>query len=163
MRRPHRLRARSRRGPNETGLAPILIILAIVGAVLALGLALWVFGLRARGRRVVPQEPAAEVVLLAPLGGIGETPRTFSWQPVPDAASYKVTIADDDAVWPLFVRNTTEASLIVDEKGAAAITAGRIHAWEVLALDASGASLARGRGRFRVRMPGESPGSEPLF
>ncbi len=36
-----------------------------------------------------------------------------------------------------------------------AIARGRIHSWEVVALDGAGAPLAKGYGRFRVRLPGE--------
>ena len=153
--------------PADRGLAPIRIVavLAVILAIVAAALfAIWVAGARARHRRAAAKlEPPAAVALLAPLGGVGATPRAFTWKPVPTAASYKVTIADDDAVWPIFVRTTTASALPLDEKDAGAIAAGRIHMWEVVALDAAGAPVAVGKARFRVRLPGEDTGSEPLF
>ena len=146
---------------HERGASPV-IVAAIVAAILAALIAgIWL-GVRARQRRAADQPvPAAEVRLLAPLGNVGALPPAFTWTPVPSAASYKVTIGDDDALWPIFVRTTTTASLPLDPKDAAAIAAGRVHAWEVVALDAAGNPVARGRARFRVRLPGESEGDEP--
>jgi hypothetical protein len=146
------------------GQSPIFAIAAIVVIATAVAVVIWVVGVRARHRRAAPRpEPAASVELIAPLGGIAETPRAFTWAPVPSAASYKVTIGDNDAVWPLFVRTTTASSLGLDERDAGAISAGRILMWEVLALDAAGNPVARGSARFRVRFPGEDASSEPLF
>lgn len=137
------------------------MVAAIVTFVAAVAVVIWVVGVRARHRRASTPEPTASVTLLEPLGSIAVTPRAFTWKPVSSAASYKVTIADDDAVWPIFVRTMTASSLPLDEKDAAAISAGRIHMWEVVALDAAGNPVARGTARFRVRLPGESAGSEP--
>lgn len=142
--------------------APLLAAAAIVAIVVAAGLAVWVVS--ARGRRAPPPpEVTATVPLLAPLGSVASPPRAFTWTPVPGTASYKVTIGDDDALWPIFVRTTRDSALPLDERDASAIVAGRIHAWEVLALDASGVPVARGTGRFRIRLPGEDASTEPLF
>jgi len=159
-----RTRGAAGRARGERGVAPLLVAAAIAALVLAVVAAIWIVGVRARHRRAAPQpEPAANVVLLAPLGGVATAPRAFTWKPVPAAASYKVTIGDDDALWPIFVRTTNEASLPLDEKDSGAIAAGRIHAWEVVALDSRGNPVARGKARFRVRLPGEEAGSEPLY
>lgn len=148
---------------RERGLAPVLIVAAVL-ALVAAAVAVWIVAVRARHRRAAPPpEPTTAVALLEPRGDIAVTPRAFRWTPVPSAASYKVTIADDDAVWPMFVRTTTESSLPLDAKDAAAISAGRIHMWEVIALDAAGSTVAQGKARFRVRLPGEGAGSEPIY
>ena len=148
------------------GVAPAFVAGAVAVAVVLLVVAVTLFLLMARSRArrgAQHPEPPAAVALLAPLGGIAVTPRAFTWSPVPAAASYKVTIADEDAVWPIFVRTTSATSLPLDDRDTSAIAPGRVHVWEVLALDASAAPVARGTGRFRVRPPGEDAGSEPLF
>jgi hypothetical protein len=81
-----------------------------------------------------------------------DTPPTrFEWQAVAGATHYSVRVEDADAVWPLFVRTTTEPLLLLDPTQAAALAPERVHDWQVQALDATGAILASGGSRFRVR------------
>jgi hypothetical protein len=99
------------------------------------------------------------VRLIVPRGEVEVAPREYLWEPVPGATSYSVKIADADAIWPLFVRRIEATALVLDAEQAKAIVTGRIHVWEVEALDAQGALIGSGATRFRVR-PEAIPGGE---
>ena len=107
-----------------------------------------------RGTRRSPADaPGLAVTIEAPRGDIASAPGAFTWHPVAGATRYTVTISDADAVWPLFVRTTTDSSLALEKRETVALTPGRIHAWEVQALDASGRPIASGEARFRILRP----------
>ena len=101
-------------------------------------------------------EPRLYIVLRQPRGELAKIPGRFVWQAVKGAAKYKVTISDEDAVWPLLVLTSTETSLELSAKEMQAITPGRIHIWEVAALGQDGLPTATGGVRFWVPLP-ESP------
>ena len=100
--------------------------------------------------------PTASVRLIAPRQDVNAPPSEFSWEPVPGASQYRVRIADADALWPIFVKMTTNTKLVLGPNEVTAITAGRIHEWEVEALDDKGQPIALGYLRFRF-MPPEAP------
>ena len=105
----------------------------------------------------------APMRVVQPRGDAVDPPKEFSWLPVRGAGSYRVRIADEDAVWPLFVKTVSEPKLVLDPKEVTAITPGRIHEWAVEALDAKGHVIARGGSRFRympVAGSSPSPGAE---
>lgn len=108
-------------------------------------------------------EPEKPVRLVSPRGDVESIPREFRWEAVPGAERYRVTIADNDAMWPLFVKRTAEPVLLLDEKEASAVMVGRVHLWEVEAFDAGGVSVAKGEVTFRVPLPTGTapPGIEP--
>jgi hypothetical protein len=101
--------------------------------------------------------PAAYVRLAEPRGEVEEVPLQFSWEAIAGADEYKVTISDADAVWPLLVHKTKENSLTLTPKEGSAIVPGRIHVWEVEALDSDGLPIATGGVRFRVAPPEPAP------
>ena len=123
-----------------------LLAAAIAGALVLLS------HLTAR-RDQPPPEPAAWVTMIEPRGDLDSAPRRFVWNAVAKAVRYKVTITDQDAVWPLFVKQTSESSVLLADREALAIVPGRIHVWEVEALDEVGRPVAKGGVRFRVVPP----------
>lgn len=134
-----------------------LVLFAVAVALLVTGLVT----VRLVRRASAPSGPSPErrVAIDSPRGDLATAPDRFAWEPVPGAASYRVRIADADAIWPLFVRSTTGAGLVLEPWEASALAPGRIHEWDVEALDAGGALIASGGTQFRVRVPKPVPGS----
>lgn len=133
--------------------------LAVLAAAAAVALVIVVIrfapvGGGARGQE--PAQPKAWVTLVEPRGEALTQPTRFDWNPVAGAAQYKVTIADEDAVWPLVVRTVPAPPLMLTPDEATSMTLGRIHVWDVEALGADGAPIATGGTRFRVAAPGEA-------
>ena len=122
-----------------------------LGLAIAVGIVGWL-GVRTLQQR--PFDSAADarvrVDLLEPRGVIDRAPARFEWRPVTNATRYDVRIADDDALWPLFVRSTASAMLLLDPNETRALTPGRIHVWEVDAKDAAGFTIASGSAQFKV-------------
>jgi hypothetical protein len=131
----------------------VLLVIGLLLAGLVLFLVLLKFG---TNQGPAPPGPAAYVTLLEPRGQVPVIPELFEWRAVRGAAKYKVTISDDDAVWPLLVRSTAETSLTLSAKEMEAIKPGRIHIWEVAALGLDGLPMATGGVRFMVAPP-EAP------
>ena len=138
---------------------PLLLAIAflILGTLLLVGYRPW--------RRSAPASPpvpapTASIQLIAPRQDVNAPPSEFSWAPVPGASQYRVRIADEDAVWPMFVKMTTNTKLVLGPKEVTAIAAGRIHEWQVEALDDKGQPIALGGSRFRF-MPPEAASDKP--
>jgi hypothetical protein len=141
---------------RERGLSTVVEI-ALIGAGILAVLIIFVVVARVstRARPTAPLEPdpKAYVTLRAPRGEVVAPPREFAWRAVEGAARYRVKISDEDALWPLFVKTLDRGPLVLDDKEVKAITPGRIHIWEVDALDAAGQPIARGTSRFRFTPP----------
>ena len=122
----------------------------------------WI-GLRsARDTGPAGAEADAPVEILEPRGMLAAAPRRFAWKPVTGAASYEVSIADDDTVWPLFVRRTEGTELTLEAHEAAALSPRRVFLWEATARAADGRTLARGQARFRIDPPDGAPRESSL-
>ena len=138
------------------------LIVAVIATVIIL-LAVFLVLAAARARRTPPAQataapgPSASVRVIQPRGEAVDPPKEFSWVAVPGATHYQVRIADEDAVWPIFVQTTTEPRLLLDAREVNAITPGRIHEWDVEALDAKGQIIAKGGSRFRFMPPATAP------
>jgi len=125
----------------------------LLGAVV-LGLALWVvFRPGPRESAQASGTSARTLTLVAPRGDLETAPSLFEWRPVEGALRYTVKIEDADAVWPLFVRSSESPSLSLAPQEASALLPGRVHVWEVQALDGEGRVIASGGTRFRIRAP----------
>src|SRR6476659_4657566 len=100
-----------------------------VGAVL---LTVALTGCRGRSdSREQPEANTAPIRIIQPRGDAIDPPKEFKWTAVPGAASYRVRIADEDAVWPLFVKTVTQPRLVLEPREVTAISPGRIHEWAV--------------------------------
>lgn len=94
---------------------------------------------------------SGEVTLIEPAGTLEQVPSVFSWNGVDDAVSYRLRIlAVDDAV--LFEQTTDGTSIALPDTATATLHAAVTYRWQVDALDAGGALLARSQPtRFEIR------------
>ena len=92
-----------------------------------------------------------EVELLAPVGEVAEPPWELHWQPVADAAGYRVQLlAIDDTV--LFETRAGAPPARLTAAVATTLQRGVSYQWTVEALTSNGATLARSQpARFRIR------------
>ena len=86
--------------------------------------------------------------LLEPAGNVDAFPRRFSWEEIPGAVEYEITVGDEDRRTTLFRQRGRVAGLDLDFAEGAEPPGGR-YVWEVVALGDS-LALARGVGRFEV-------------
>lgn len=94
---------------------------------------------------------SGEVTLIEPVGTLERMPSVFSWNGVDDAVSYRLRIlAVDDAV--LFEQTTDGTSIALPDTAAVTLHAAVTYTWQVDALDADGALLARSQPtRFEIQ------------
>ena len=123
-----------------------------IGVAVAALVALAFVWMRCRPGRSDGATSAAQTVIeiVEPRGELATAPFRFEWRPVPRADLYELTISDDDAIWPLFVRRTQSAVHLLDPGERSALRPGRIHLWEVAALAEDGSAIAREQARFRI-------------
>ncbi len=146
LKRAYAIAARRRSLPRWLAAAAMLTV-AIAGGLL----------LTQRRAPSLPTAPvdstlrSGEVTLIEPVGTLERMPPTFSWKNVDGAASYRLRIlAVDDAV--LFERTTDGTSVELPDATAATLHAAVTYTWQVDALDAGGALVARSQpARFEVR------------
>lgn len=144
--------------PRQRGAASLrALLLVATGVVLVAALALGYRVLTRRSHPSVP-EPRAYVTLTSPRGDLIEPPREFTWVPIPGALRYRVKIADEDALWPMFLKTTNRPPVVLDDRESSALTPGRVHVWEVEALGKDGNPIAKGAVQFRV-VPPAPPGA----
>jgi len=92
-----------------------------------------------------------QVRLQAPLGDLTQPANEFRWEAVPGAASYKVQLSDvlDQMIASA---TSTQPELAVTPEMKAAMRPGVPLLWKVIALDASGKTIAESTGgKFRVK------------
>ena len=93
-----------------------------------------------------------EITLTEPNGFHTSPPEAFRWEGVEGAASYRLTIADRDMIWPLAVREVTTSAYYSSDDERRAWSAPRSYEWTVEALPSEGsdAAIAKGTGYFSV-------------
>jgi len=94
---------------------------------------------------------SGEVTVIEPVGELDRMPTLFAWEPDERAASYRLRLlAVDDRV--LFERTTDRTTLELPDATAATLHAAVTYTWQVDALDAGGALVARSQpARFEIR------------
>lgn len=94
---------------------------------------------------------SGELTVIEPVGELNRMPTTFAWEPHERAASYRVRLlAVDDRV--LFEGTTDRTTLELPDATAATLHAAVTYTWQVDALDAGGALVARSQPtRFEIR------------
>jgi hypothetical protein len=127
-----------------------LLLFVLAGVVLVLAAVIVYRSVSARRSQAVPPKETASITLRSPRGELIDPPREFSWDPVPGATQYRVKIADEDAVWPMFVKTADRPPLVLESSELSAFAPGRIHMWEVEALGEDGSPIATGSIRFRI-------------
>lgn len=97
-----------------------------------------------------------EIELLEPVGPIAELPVAFRWQPIAEAAVYRLTVrtVDDSILWEADVAQ--QAGVAAARLDMAAELAGHLlpavaYTWDIAALNTAGQRVAwSGRIRFRI-------------
>ncbi|MCX6566885.1 MAG: zf-HC2 domain-containing protein [Candidatus Aminicenantes bacterium] len=88
------------------------------------------------GNRTVRGE---SMVLIAPVGVLGRSPKEFVWRPVGGAAEYAIILAGIEPAWTAETRKT---SIKIPAEIAGRIAPGKTYAWKVKAYAAEGTLLA---------------------
>ncbi len=101
-----------------------------------------------------------KVSLIEPRGVHRDAPPLFRWEPYSGAVSYRLTIMDQDMIWPVARRETAGTEMRFTDEERRAWAARRRYAWSVEALDDGGERvLALGEAAFAVGEP--KPPDEP--
>ena len=146
LKRAYAICARRRGLPSWLAAAAMLTVVVTGGVLLNQR--------RAPSLPAVPVEStvrSGEVILIEPVGTLERLPSTLSWEPVEGAVSYRVRIlAVDDTV--LFEQALDGTSVELPDATAATLHAAVTYTWQVDALDAGSALVARSQPtRFAVR------------
>jgi hypothetical protein len=105
------------------------------------------------GRDHLPQ-----MDLYEPKGLFDQPPAVFRWEPVTGASHYRLTLSDQDTIWPLVKREVEATSLELTESERRAYAAPRKYQWEVEALVGDEPTrLAHGTAYFAIVPPGAAP------
>jgi hypothetical protein len=90
------------------------------------------------------------VITLSPKGDLGQGPTELSWQPVPGAANYSVKLMEVDRS-ELWEASSGQTSVSLPATVRERIVPGKTLIWQVVALDATGKTLAASQvERFRI-------------
>jgi hypothetical protein len=129
---------------------------AVAAATLAAAVTI---GLReGRAPELAQPSPAANTVLrsaaittLSPVGDLDGAPVELRWEPQAGAALYSVKVMEVDHV-VLWSAETGDASVALPRALRSQIVPGKPFLWEVVAKDATGATVAwSGKQRFRMK------------
>ena len=98
------------------------------------------------------------VTLVAPGGVFRNPPSLFVWKPVPGASSYRLTITDQDMIWPLARREVDATQVFFPSSERRAWGQYRRYAWTVEAFGSGpGNVIAEGSGTFAIGDPDTGP------
>ncbi|PYT09728.1 MAG: hypothetical protein DMF49_01305 [Acidobacteria bacterium] len=91
------------------------------------------------------------VSLIEPKGIHPGPPALFRWEAVSGATLYRLTLSDQDTVWPLALRESRTTAYTFSEEERRAFSAPRRYSWQIEAFrEAAKGPIARGEAFFAI-------------